>query len=124
MLARGLERLGATPLPYGPVSDVAAALDGLEGEQASVVVGIPVQVLALARRSVAQGRRLNVRSVLLSTDHVPQAIAAAIEQAWDCRVFNHYGTTEMGLGGGVECAAHAGLHAARGRPAVRGRRPR
>ena len=111
LLARGLERLGATPLPYGPVSDVADALDRLEGEQASVVVGIPVQLLALARRSVAQGRRLNVRSVLLSTDHVPHTIAAAIEQAWDCRVYNHYGTTEMGLGGAVDCAAHAGLHA-------------
>ena len=51
LLARGLERLGATPLPYGPVGDVDAALDVLETERASVVVGIPVQVLALARRA-------------------------------------------------------------------------
>ena len=110
LLARGLERLGATPLPYGPVGDVDAALDALEGERASVVVGIPVQVLALARRGAAQGRELRLRSVLLSTDHVPQAIVSAVERAWGCRVFNHYGATEMGLGGGVECAAHAGLH--------------
>jgi hypothetical protein len=32
------------------------------------------------------------------------------EEAWGCRVFNHYGMTEMGLGGGVECAALAGYH--------------
>jgi phenylacetate-coenzyme A ligase PaaK-like adenylate-forming protein len=25
-------------------------------------------------------------------------------------VFNHYGATEMGLGGGVECEAHRGFH--------------
>jgi phenylacetate-CoA ligase len=110
LLARGLEQIGATPLPYGPVSDVDDALDRLEGEQASVVVGIPVQLLALARRSVAQGRRLHVRSVLLSTDHLPRPVVTAIELAWDCRVYNHYGTTEMGLGGAVDCAAHAGLH--------------
>ena len=110
LLARGLERLGATPLPYGPVRDRAAALDHLVRERASVVVGIPVQVLALARLSVSQGRDVRLRSVLLSTDHVPPAIATAVEQAWRCRVFNHYGSTEMGLGGGVECAAHAGLH--------------
>ena len=110
LLARGLERLGATPLPYGPVRDVAAALDHLERERASVVVGIPVQVLALARLSVAQGRTVGVKTVLLSTDHVPRAIVTALERAWGCRVFNHYGTTEMGLGGGVDCAAHAGLH--------------
>jgi phenylacetate-coenzyme A ligase PaaK-like adenylate-forming protein len=110
LLARGLARLGATPLPYGPVRDSGDALDTLERERASVVVGIPVQVLALARRDVAQGRRLRLRSVLLSTDHLPRPIVSAIERAWGCRVFDHYGTTETGLGGGVECDAHAGLH--------------
>jgi phenylacetate-coenzyme A ligase PaaK-like adenylate-forming protein len=29
---------------------------------------------------------------------------------WGCEVFEHYGMTEMGLGGGVDCAAHAGYH--------------
>jgi hypothetical protein len=41
---------------------------------------------------------------------VPRAIVAAIQEAWGCRVFQHYGMTEMGFGGGVECAAHAGYH--------------
>jgi phenylacetate-CoA ligase len=48
--------------------------------------------------------------VLLSTDYVPQSIVAAIESAWGCRVFNHYGTTEMGLGGGVFCEGDYGYH--------------
>ena len=110
LLAKGLERLGATPLPYGPVGDVDDALDTLQRGRASVVVGIPVQVLALARRGVAQRREVRLRSVLLSTDHLPRAVAGAIERAWGCRVFDHYGTTETGLGGGVECDAHVGLH--------------
>ena len=110
LLARGLARLGAAPLPYGPVRDPDDALDTLQRERASVVVGIPVQVLARARRGAAQGRRLRLRSVLLSTDHLPRPIVSAIERAWGCRVFDHYGTTETGLGGGVECEAHAGLH--------------
>ena len=48
--------------------------------------------------------------MLLSTDQAPAPLVAAIEQAWGCRVFDHYGTTETGLGGGVECEAHDGLH--------------
>jgi phenylacetate-coenzyme A ligase PaaK-like adenylate-forming protein len=33
-----------------------------------------------------------------------------LENTWGCKVFNHYGATEMGLGGGVECEAHRGFH--------------
>jgi phenylacetate-coenzyme A ligase PaaK-like adenylate-forming protein len=43
-------------------------------------------------------------------DHVPQAIVQAVEASWGCRVYNHYGMTEMGLGGGVECQARRGYH--------------
>jgi len=41
---------------------------------------------------------------------VPAAVIAAVERAWGCRVYNHYGMTEMGLGGGVDCAARVGYH--------------
>ncbi len=110
LLRLGLERLGATPVLHGPVHDAGDALDHLERERVTVVVGIPVQVLALARRAAAAGRAVAPRTVLLSTDQAPRALVAAIEQAWGCRVFDHYGTTETGLGGGVECEAHEGLH--------------
>ena len=33
-----------------------------------------------------------------------------LNKVWGCEVFNHYGATEMGLGGGVECVAHRGYH--------------
>jgi phenylacetate-coenzyme A ligase PaaK-like adenylate-forming protein len=46
----------------------------------------------------------------LSTDYVPRAISKTLEEVWGCRVFNHYGMTEMGLGGGVECEALDGYH--------------
>ena len=35
---------------------------------------------------------------------------AEIQAAWGCRVFEHYGMTEMGYGGGVQCAARRGYH--------------
>lgn len=43
-------------------------------------------------------------------DHVPVSVVSYLEQAWPCTVYNHYGMTEMGLGGGVECAARRGYH--------------
>ena len=108
LLALGLERLGAVPIKHGLVRDATATLDIIRRENISVMVGVPTQVLALARHPVQP--TLGLKSVLLSTDHVPDALKRAVENAWGCTVYNHYGMTEMGLGGGVECAARHGYH--------------
>lgn len=108
LLRLGLARLNRIPLPYGPVRDPIHALEIMENQQADCLVGSPTQVLGLARRW--QAGKKAPRTVLLSTDYVPAAIVTELERIWGCRVFNHYGATEMGLGGGVECEAHAGLH--------------
>ncbi|HET9657536.1 MAG TPA: AMP-binding protein [Kineosporiaceae bacterium] len=112
LLATALERLGARPVRHSVLRDVGYSLAELRQAGADVMVGIPAQVLALARADAGRAprARLRPRSVLLSTDHVPDALARAVEQIWDCRVFNHYGMTEMGLGGGVECEARRGYH--------------
>lgn len=108
LLRLGLARQGRIPLPYGPVRDPNHALESMEREQADCLVGSPTQVLGLARRWHRPNKA--PRTVLLSTDYVPAAIVAELERVWGCEVFNHYGATEMGLGGGVECEAHRGYH--------------
>ncbi len=111
LLRRGLARLGAEGIVHGPVIDPAVTLRAIRGHAVHCLVGIPVQVLALARHP--EGAVLGpgtLRSVLLSTDYVPRSIVTAIETAWGCQVFQHYGMTEMGFGGGVECAARQGYH--------------
>jgi phenylacetate-CoA ligase len=106
LLAIALQRLGAQPIKHGVVRDISETLDVMSQEQVNGLVGIPTQVLALAR----YGEGLKLKSALLTTDHVPDAIARAVERAWGCQVYNHYGMTEMGLGGGVECQARRGYH--------------
>ncbi|MBN1261690.1 MAG: phenylacetate--CoA ligase family protein [Anaerolineae bacterium] len=109
LLATALDRLGAEGIRRGPVRDVAETLEILARTQATGLVGIPAQVLALARNP-AQPRKLALRFALLTTDHVPRSVVAAVEEAWDCTVYNHYGMTEMGLGGGVDCTVRRGYH--------------
>ncbi len=108
LLATALTRLGAIPIKHGPMRDATATLDVLQRDKIDVIVGVPTHVLALARQPQAPHVRL--KSVLLSTDHVPQAVKRVIEQKFDCEVYNHYGMTEMGLGGGVDCEARRGYH--------------
>ncbi len=108
LLRIGLGRKGAHPIPYGMVRDPLHALEVMESKQADCLVGSPTQVLGLARRWNAKHKA--PRTVLLSTDYVPVAIVQELEHVWNCKVFNHYGATEMGLGGGVECDAQRGYH--------------
>jgi phenylacetate-CoA ligase len=108
LLATALTRLGAVPVKHGPVRDVAATLDVMRREKIDGLVGVPTHVLALARYPNAP--KLQLKSVLLTTDHVPNAIKHVVEGRFACRVYNHYGVTEMGLGGGVDCEARRGYH--------------
>lgn len=111
LLAAALRRLGATPIPHGVVRHMPDTLAVMHREQVNVLVGIPVQVLTLARFGAALGQySLRLKSVLLSTDHVPQAIVRELKRFWHCEVFEHYGMTELGLGGGTACSAHEGYH--------------
>ena len=107
LLAAGLQRLGASGVVYGLVQNYSHALEVMVKDSIDALVGIPAQVLALARHS---GGRAAPRSVLLSTDHVPDAIRRELERIWGCEVYTHYGMTEMGFGGGVECQAKHGYH--------------
>ncbi|MBN1629387.1 MAG: phenylacetate--CoA ligase family protein [Thermoleophilia bacterium] len=109
LLREGLARMDVEGIPHGPVSDPQRTLEVMQRERATALVGIPVQVLGLARLSAGR-RRVELRSVLLSTDRVPHVVAGTIEQTWGCAVYNHYGSTEMGLGGGVDCSVRSGYH--------------
>ncbi|MCL6479154.1 MAG: AMP-binding protein [Peptococcaceae bacterium] len=112
LLVKGLQRLGARGIPHGLVTDPEHTLRVMREEEVDALVGIPTQVLSLARHRNKGGKDipLRIKSVLLSTDYVPRAIARELENSWNCRVYSHYGMTEMGLGGGVECRSLAGYH--------------
>lgn len=111
LLSRALRDIGVTPVVHGPVRDYAAARTEILRHESPCLVGIPTQILTLARGTGSEVIPHGwVSSVLLSTDYVPAAIKAELECLWGCRVLGHYGLTETGLGGGVECQAGDGYH--------------
>ncbi|HTP66027.1 MAG TPA: AMP-binding protein [Geobacteraceae bacterium] len=111
LLIKGLKRMDVTGIVHGPVRDPAATLATIADLDITSLVGLPGQVLALVRHpgacKLTQGQ---IRSVLLSADYVPDAVIREIERVWGCPVFNHYGMTETGLGGGVDCRSLSGYH--------------
>jgi len=112
LLYRALKRLNAEPVKYGLISSLPEMLEHFITRPVSCLVGIPVQVLALARyyEHLGETRKVRFNKILLCTDYVSQAIIREIERIWDCEVFDYYGMTEAGLGGGMECHARCGYH--------------
>jgi phenylacetate-CoA ligase len=111
-LSKGIARAGVIPIPHGLSIDPAATLQQMEQENATSIIGLPVQMLALALHQSALSASVmrRLRSIVLCSDHVPESIVRKLRQECGCEVFQHYGTTEMGLGGGVDCQAHMGYH--------------
>ena len=112
LLKIGLERLGCSTSVYGPVDDEMKVLQLIREKDANVLVGAPVQLHRLARwdevkKILPEGQ---IRCVLSSTDTLANSIRVNLQSIWGCEVFDHWGMTETGLGGGVECEAHQGFH--------------
>ncbi|MDL2290484.1 AMP-binding protein [Desulfovibrio sp. OttesenSCG-928-F20] len=114
LLRRGLRGLGVSCSVPGfmlPGDDgEKTMLEHLLALGADCLVGVPGQILALARHRRASELAARVRGVLLSGDAVTPALRQGIEAGLGCEVFVHYGLTETGLGGAVECPEHDGLH--------------
>jgi len=110
LLVDALGRGGIPAVAHGIMDDAVAALHHCREVDAQCVVGPASHVNAMACASEALGLKLEIRSVLLCWDAVPDAVVANVERIWGCRVFRHWGMIETGLGGAVECAPGSGMH--------------
>ena len=109
-LTLALARLGAdcsrAPSPFDPEALAA----WLTAERPDVVVGPPVPLLAAARVASCYGSAIRARALLLSSDHVAPSLARVVGAAFGAEVFQHWGMTETGYGGAVDCPCHCGCH--------------
>jgi phenylacetate-coenzyme A ligase PaaK-like adenylate-forming protein len=111
LLAKALLRMNVFSEIHGFVYNPQSTVDAIINNEINCLVGVPVQVLSLVRCGNGKERLKNkIKAILLTTDHVPKAIVEVLTNSLNCAVYNHYGMTEMGWGGGVECEAHDDYH--------------
>ena len=106
LIAEAVSRLGARPLKLGAAGSYGEWSEILEKERPDSFVGMPVQLLRLLR---VCGRG-SLRRALVSGDLCPAAVIEGCESILGSRLFPHYGSREMALGGAITCPAHAGMH--------------
>ncbi|MCD8476687.1 MAG: AMP-binding protein [Sulfurospirillum sp.] len=109
LLKKALSRSNIECVVHGLLQDVEKTAACIEEHHITCIVGIPMQVRYL---SLMKPELFNthIQKVLLSTDYVPDELVKTLSRNGTCKVFNHYGMTEMGYGGGVECGCLNGYH--------------
>lgn len=111
LLAEALERIPACSRNFGLVEDLEHSAGLVAAWQPEVLVGFPVQILALTRMArYARTPLTSLKSVLLCSDYIPESVVTALVREQGCAVFSHYGSVESGLGAAVDCSAHCGMH--------------
>ena len=106
LIAEAVTRLGARPLKLGSGLSYSEYAAVMECEQPDTFVGMPVQLLSILR---VCGRG-SLRRALVSGDACPPAVIRECEALLGSRLFPHYGSREMALGGAICCPAHEGMH--------------
>ena len=106
LIAEAIERLEAKPLRVGVGKSYAELSAILQQEQPDTYVGMPVPLLSLLR---VCGRG-SLKRALVSGDACPDTVLRCIEGLLGSKLFPHYGSREMALGGAITCPAHTGMH--------------
>ncbi|MFQ8888910.1 MAG: AMP-binding protein [Bilophila wadsworthia] len=107
LLIRALPRIGARGVAGNPAAEQAGFCRELELHRPDCLVAAPGQ---LRRLLGAHPASPGIRSILSSAEPLPQDLEEALVHGWHCEVFDHYGLTETGYGGGVECCGKQGYH--------------
>lgn len=106
LIAEAIVRLQAKPLKVGCQLSYGELGEILERERPDTYVGMPVQLLSMLRYC-GKG---SLKRALVSGDACPDSVVSECEKILGTRLFPHYGSREMGLGGAICCDAHEGMH--------------
>ena len=107
LICRAVESLGAKPVRMGVGRSLGEQAEMLDTERPEAYIGMPVPLLGLIRWMGSPG---SLRRALVSGDACPEGVTRELERLLGTRLFPHYGSREMCLGGAVTCPAHEGMH--------------
>lgn len=106
LIAAAIEKLGGRPIKTGIGKTFGELERVLSEEQPAAFVGMPVPLLSMLRYCGPK----SLKRALVSGDACPKSVVKEAEELLGARLFPHYGSREMGLGGAVTCPAHEGMH--------------
>lgn len=110
LIARAITRLGATPTIFGIGKTFAELLRTVKINHINTVVAMPIPMVSFGRYANALGEDIRFKNILLGADAATTTIGSTLTDLFNCGVYPHYGSREMGLSGATSCPAHEDMH--------------
>ncbi len=104
LLKSAIERIGCSAGITCNIENAGYAIEASRNRDC--LIGMPAELLYMSRIEPA----LRPKSILLTADFIPVSVIKSLSDTWKCRVFSHYGLTEIGFGYAVDCEYHNGHH--------------
>jgi phenylacetate-CoA ligase len=84
-------------------------IEKMRRSQPEIVKGYATSVYFVARKLIEKGIEMRPRAVITSAESLLPKYRRTIEEAFGCRVFDFYGSREIGAMA-AECEVHSGYH--------------
>ena len=115
LVAIGVERIGSRAVRVGPIPKDGSRDEEILGimRDEGVTTGLATSSTAARLALKSEGDALirnKMRTLLLTAQYVSDSDRDIVEKNWSCKVYEHYGMTEMGLGGAMACIEQTGYH--------------
>ncbi len=112
LLARGVEKMGASPVRAGISLSAEEQLNLVKQHQSTILFAPTPRMHRMTQelKGTHPLDELGVKTLFVTSGYLSEPMRNQLQTIWNCDVHTHYGLTEMGLGVAVECHAHNGYH--------------
>ena len=111
-LARGVVKAHSTPVITNITSDIMKQVRAIQKYKSTTLVGYSFYLHRLTKLAIEKCklREMGIEAIVTTGEPLPLSIRKELEEAWQAKVFSHYGLTEMGFTVGMECCFGNGCH--------------
>ena len=112
LLGKAIEIAGSVPVVTGTLPDVTSQIESIARNGCTALVGYPSYLYRLTKLGGLRHNlgKMGIEAVVTAGEPLLSSMKSVLEDAWQAKVFCHYGLTEMGFNAGMGCGQGSGYH--------------
>lgn len=112
LVAKGVEKMGGIPASGDIFASTKDQIDSILDAKPTMLMGSSTRIYRITQeaRQFLDLPSLGVKVLFITSEYLSPAMRSNLADFWQAEAFHHYGMTETGLVGAIECGARDGYH--------------